>query len=518
MEPVSRKGLLRALPLSIGVTFLVVGLPLSLAVILRFTGILESPPLLVFLPVLLSLAISWLGSRLWKRHSSGDQLFEDLLIWGWVRNWRFSRLLSRTETFVGPGATAEFSQKQRAKMLIQLSGALEAMDSRTYGHSRRVAAHAAKMASRLGLPKSEVARIRTAALLHDVGKINTPHEIINKPASLTDAEFDVIKRHPGDGAAMVADLGDPELTAIVRHHHERYNGGGYPDGVTHTEVPIGSLIIAVADTFDALTSARPYRAAMSHEKAMAVLVEEAGEQLDPRAVGVFERNYSGHRPIAFWAVLLGLGRQLGQGLVGLGTGASQVAAVGAAAIAIGVVPGHYQPVNSKPQREATPVVDSNVVGASRTDLVAGANPNGPADGTGKGGGNHRKNRDSGKANGALSEGPQAGQVRVDPGDGVSDSDSGSSGGSGGGGSDSGAGGGSGTGDDPGAGAGSGGSQSTGTSAGSTSGSSGSPLVETVDQVTDVVPAVPEQVPGSEPLNEVLDGVKDLPGKLLGGKP
>ena len=134
--------------------------------------------------------------------------------------------------------------------------------------------HAYMIARGMGLPPAEIARIRTAAALHDVGKLDTPREVLNKPGRLSDEEFALIQRHPVDGAAMVAELGDDEVTAIVRHHHERLDGGGYPDGLEGSEIPLGARIIAVADTFDALTSTRPYRPGCRHKKALDILREE----------------------------------------------------------------------------------------------------------------------------------------------------------------------------------------------------------------------------------------------------
>ncbi len=107
--------------------------------------------------------------------------------------------------------------------------------------------------------------------MHDVGKVETPTAVLHKAGRLSDEEFDIVKRHPVDGADMVATLDDDELTAIVRHHHERLDGTGYPDGLAGDEIPLGARILAVADTFDAITSTRPYRQANPHKKALDIL-------------------------------------------------------------------------------------------------------------------------------------------------------------------------------------------------------------------------------------------------------
>jgi hypothetical protein len=196
----------------------------------------------------------------------------------------------------------------------------------------------------MGLPSEDVARIRAAAAVHDVGKLRTPKAVLNKPGRLTDAEFEVIKRHPVDGAEMVAALGDAELTRIVRHHHERLDGAGYPDGLHGDEIPLGARIIAVADTFDAITSARPYRDAAPHQKAIDILREEAGTQLDPDAVRAFLAYYSGRRPMVVWTVVMSSLRRLVAWLSGdpasaATISASKVAATTAATAVIGAAAG-----------------------------------------------------------------------------------------------------------------------------------------------------------------------------------
>ena len=303
--------------------------------------------LLVSVPlaVALSVGASRVGAAVWKRRPpSRDLVFADLMLWGWLRRFRAERRLAEARRVLGPGAAAKGqSAEQRVTALTQLSGLLEARDSYTHGHSRRVTRHAERIARAMHLPAAEVARVRTAAALHDVGKIHTPREILNKPDRLTEAEFAVIKRHPGDGADMLAGIGDAEITAMVRHHHERLDGAGYPHGLAGEEIPLGARIIAVADTFDAMTSSRSYRRAGSHKKALDVLSREAGSQLDARAVAAFLSYYSGSRSVA-WSALAAAAPQrfftwLGSATQGLGSGAATVAttlpAIGAAALLAG---------------------------------------------------------------------------------------------------------------------------------------------------------------------------------------
>ncbi len=155
------------------------------------------------------------------------------------------------------------------------------------GHSRRVADRSRALARRLGLGEGEVDRIEWAARVHDVGKIIVSPEILEKPGRLAPCEFEEIQRHAVFGARLVASLEDPELTAIVRHHHERLDGSGYPDRLFGAEIPLGARIVAVADTFDALTSCRPYREARPTGEAIEILEGESGLTLDPRVVAAF---------------------------------------------------------------------------------------------------------------------------------------------------------------------------------------------------------------------------------------
>jgi hypothetical protein len=193
------------------------------------------------------------------------------------------------------------------------------------------------IARRMGLPRAEVARIRVAAAIHDVGKIDTPKEILHKPGALTVEEYEVIKKHPSDGARMAAGLRDAELTSMVRHHHERLDGTGYPSGLSAEEIPLGARIIAVADTFDAITAARPYRPASPHKIAIDILRNETGTQLDPAVVRAFCSHYAGLRSLALWGSFASLLDRvtswLGGGAARLGSTAKVVgvaALVGAA--------------------------------------------------------------------------------------------------------------------------------------------------------------------------------------------
>jgi putative two-component system response regulator len=190
----------------------------------------------------------------------------------------------------GGGATPLRVPRPGPTWGARLRGLVTALESRVPGagaHSRRVAAHCRLVAERLGVDPGEATRIECAGHVHDVGKIIVSPEILEKPGALTPREFAEIQRHALFGARLVASLDDPGMTAIVLSHHERLDGSGYPDGLRGLEIPLGARIIGVVDSFDALTSARPYREAGSSSAAVEILREEAGITLDAEVVDAF---------------------------------------------------------------------------------------------------------------------------------------------------------------------------------------------------------------------------------------
>ena len=169
-----------------------------------------------------------------------------------------------------------------------LALAIDAKDQVTSGHIRRVQLHSVALARELGVPEGEVHAIEAAALLHDLGKLAVPEHILNKPGKLTSAEFDQMKTHAAIGADILATIDFPyPVEPIVRYHHEMWDGKGYPAGISGEAIPIGARILSVVDCFDALTSDRPYRRALTRDEALAVIVERRGIQYDPHVVDTF---------------------------------------------------------------------------------------------------------------------------------------------------------------------------------------------------------------------------------------
>ena len=172
--------------------------------------------------------------------------------------------------------------------LLALANALEARDEYTRGHSDRVAMLARQLALSAGLPAPLAELVAQAARLHDLGKIGIPEAVLGKPSPLTAAEWEMMRGHPLTGARILAPLEFfVEGTSIVRHHHERQDGSGYPDGLSGDSIPLGARIVAVADVYDALTSDRPYRPRLSHEEAVRRLRRESGGTLDGDLVTLF---------------------------------------------------------------------------------------------------------------------------------------------------------------------------------------------------------------------------------------
>ena len=204
-------------------------------------------------------------------------------------------------TFKVPMARVEDANRHLAKMnglylstIETLAMAVDAKDQITHGHIRRVQAYAIGLAKAIGVrDPGLLGAIEASALLHDMGKLAVPEHILNKPGKLTPAEFSKMKLHASIGADILSAIEFPyPVVPIVRHHHENWDGSGYPSGLKGVQIPVGARVLAVVDCYDALTSDRPYRPRLTHEQAAGILIDRRGSMYDPLVVDTFVRLHS----------------------------------------------------------------------------------------------------------------------------------------------------------------------------------------------------------------------------------
>ncbi len=202
---------------------------------------------------------------------------KNLLDWNWFKK---HKILRQVEEMLKNKAISEILAQLRNK------------DPDTFKHCHRVGQLSCWMGSKLGLKRNDLADLFLAGLMHDVGKINTPDSILKKPGSLTDEEFAQMKQHPLDSERLVKRIKDyPYLQKIVRGHHERYDGRGYPDGLAGEDIPLYCRIIFVIDTFDAMTNNRIYRKAISFDEVYEEIKLNAGKQFDPEIAQIFVHSH-----------------------------------------------------------------------------------------------------------------------------------------------------------------------------------------------------------------------------------
>jgi HD-GYP domain-containing protein (c-di-GMP phosphodiesterase class II) len=176
----------------------------------------------------------------------------------------------------------------RTSAICAFNQLLDLKDLNTGVHSTRLAEWAIHVASELGLEEGALIDIEAAALLHDIGKIGIPDAILHKPAKLTAEEYDLMKKHPEYGWAVLRQVPSFEQASLlILHHHEGFDGRGYPGGLKGAEIPMGSRIVSVIDAFDAMVSSRPYRQGLPLEEAVRRLTEASGTQFDPAVVKIF---------------------------------------------------------------------------------------------------------------------------------------------------------------------------------------------------------------------------------------
>jgi len=183
-----------------------------------------------------------------------------------------------------------FPENPTVDQVYALAATVDARDPYAYGHRERVAATAEIIGEAIGLSEEEMSSLRAAALLHDIGKVAIPDAIVTKPDELSESEWEVIRRHPVEGAALLEKVGElAGLAQAVRHHHESYDGSGYPDGLKGDDIPLASRIILIADAYDTMTTYRPYRNVVSIKEACNELRRGSGSQFDPEIVEAFVR-------------------------------------------------------------------------------------------------------------------------------------------------------------------------------------------------------------------------------------
>lgn len=172
--------------------------------------------------------------------------------------------------------------------IMAIANALEAKDTYTRGHSNRVARCSVAIATRMGMDEESVKNINFIALLHDIGKIGVPDAVLNKPSALTDEEYAIIKQHPTTGYDILKDIRIiPDVHLGALYHHERYDGTGYPHGLKGEDIPLIARIIAIADTYDAMTSNRAYRKALTNDIVISEMEKNKGKQFDPALAELF---------------------------------------------------------------------------------------------------------------------------------------------------------------------------------------------------------------------------------------
>lgn len=185
----------------------------------------------------------------------------------------------------------KISQEKERKIynetIMALATAIEVKDAYTEGHARRVMEYSTLIAKAMHLPEDDIEHIRTAALLHDVGKIGISNTILDKPSKLTPDEYDIVKKHPENAKKILSNISNfSEIMNLAYMHHEHYDGAGYPQGLAGEDIPLGAHIIQLADAYDAMTTQRAYREAMPTHVAFDILIEESGHQFHPKVVEI----------------------------------------------------------------------------------------------------------------------------------------------------------------------------------------------------------------------------------------
>ena len=309
-------GTKRSLILSVITTVLVAVAPTFIAfALLVFSQPSPNYTAAVGLAIALTIGALVAGSALWRTQpESAGIAFGDLMLWNWVRHYQAERTLfnatatlgfDRHGKFIAP-STATPEEQMRA--MRSIAKALDAKSSYTLGHSRRVSRHSRHVGEHLGLEESSIDNLALAALLHDVGNVALSEDVLRKTGQLTPDERADFEASVLLGSEMVQKAGLLEVVQGIRHHHERFDGRGYPDSLNGEAIPEFARIVAIAEAFDAMTSTRPYRRGFSTREATDVLRAESGSQFDPDLVEAFIATLPKPSPFARFAFLTALSR------------------------------------------------------------------------------------------------------------------------------------------------------------------------------------------------------------------
>jgi putative nucleotidyltransferase with HDIG domain len=285
LEKITTRGLAPLPPLvsAVGATTWTLGVPIVAFALLRLVG--NPTPAAAGVVIVVASVLGALTASLWgrTRGGGGPATLSDLLLWSWFRRLQAYRTIEQGEELL---VETDTGQQVDLDLLQSLAGALEILDPYTHGHSKRVERLVHRTAVMLadGLSERQIDLLRRAAVLHDIGKMHVPDGVLRKSGPLTADEWVLMQQHVVVGARLVSKVGEPTITEAVLHHHEAWDGSGYPLGLAGQDIPLFARIISVADAYDAMVSARPYRASLGRTSAIATLKREAGRQFDPRVV------------------------------------------------------------------------------------------------------------------------------------------------------------------------------------------------------------------------------------------
>jgi HD domain len=267
---------------AVGATAWTLGVPIVAFALLRTLG--DPTPAAAGVVIVAASAVGAFTASVWwrARGARAGTTLPDLLLWSWFRRLQAYRTIEQGEELL----VEEDGQDVDLELLHSLAGALEILDPYTHGHSQRVERLVRRTAVALGdgLSERKIGHLCRAAVLHDIGKMHVPEAVLRKSGPLSADEWTQMQQHVLVGARLVSKVGEPSITDAVFHHHEAWDGSGYPLGLSGQDIPLFARIIAVADAYDAMVSARPYRASLGRANAIEVLRREAGRQFDPRIV------------------------------------------------------------------------------------------------------------------------------------------------------------------------------------------------------------------------------------------